>query len=103
MVPAQPISVTVLTSYWVSCRFNGRGTHSSSRIRIFREEGSREHVLGDVQNGDRLFLFDAGEVVEEFIQGISGCQIVQQGFDGDTGADEDRSSTEDVRIAVNDR
>ena len=87
LVPAQPISTTVLTLYCVSCRFRGRGTHSSSNIRM-----GQDHVFGDLDDSDRLVRSDAGEVVEKFGEGISGGEIVEEGFDGDAGAHEDWSS-----------
>jgi hypothetical protein len=62
----------------------------------------RNHFLGNFQNRDRLFLLNAGEVVEKFVEGIASGEVVQEGFDGDAGADKYWCSAEDVWIAVDD-
>jgi len=52
----------------------------------------QDHVFGDLDDGDRLVRSDAGEVIEKFVEGISGGEIVEEGFYWDTGAYKYRSS-----------
>src|SRR5690349_12895861 len=90
-LPDQPISGTVRKSWPGSSRRKRRGAHSSSRIRMAHQD-----LLGESQRRHRLLTSHAREVLQELVEGFAGFQVVEQGADGDTGTDEDRSTAEDV-------
>jgi len=77
---------------------DGRGNDSSSR----RRTGSQQ-VLGNVQGSDRLFPGNRGKVVQERLEAITSGQVVEQVLDGDARANEDRRSTQNLRVAPDDR
>lgn len=52
----------------------------------------QDHVFGNLDDGDRLVRSDAGEVIEKFSEGISSGEIVEEGFNWDTGAHKYRGS-----------
>jgi hypothetical protein len=49
-----------------------------------------------------LVASDTREIVQKLVEGIACCEIVVKSLDGHTSPDEDRSSTEDLRVTVND-
>ena len=62
-----------------------------------RENG----FLGYLQSGDRLLSRHRREVREEFRKRLTFLQVIHESLEGNPGADEDRSTPKNVRIAVN--
>jgi hypothetical protein len=62
-----------------------------------------QHLLGKFESGYGLLTSDAREVLQEVVEGITGLQVVEQGANRNTGADEDRRPSKDVRVTVDHR
>src|SRR5262249_29149651 len=77
--------------------FSRLGRHSSSRTRI-----PENSVLGELEEVDRLFLADGGEVLEEVVETIATLQVVEERLHRDPGSGEHRRSAEDARRALDD-
>ncbi len=54
-----------------------------------------------LQSRDCHIASDSWEVIEEFLERIARCQIINQRANGDTSANEDGCATKDFGIAVN--
>ena len=62
-----------------------------------------QQVPSYFENSDRLFPVHGGEVVEELVEAIAGRQIVEKVLHRHPRPDEDRGTTENLGVAVNDR
>src|SRR3990172_997882 len=87
-------------------RFRSMVTSTSWAPRIRRSSSSRrtrtaqERVACEVERSDGLLAPYRRELPEELVKGFAPLEVVEGGPHRDTGADEDRRSTEDVGIAV---
>lgn len=57
--------------------------------------------LGFLQRGDRLLPCYRGEVSQEFRERLTFLQVIHERLERNPRANEDRSTSEDIRIAVN--
>ena len=97
LTPAQPLSVTVLTSCPRSCSRNVRGTHSSSSTRI------RDQMpLGQLERRDSKVSWNRWEVVEKPLQSVPALDVIDQRLHRDPGTDEDRRSPQNFGVGMND-
>jgi hypothetical protein len=62
-----------------------------------------QHLLGEFESGHGLLAGDAGEILQEVVEGIACLQVVEQGANRDTGAEEYRRPAKDVWVAVDHR
>src|SRR5207245_3419050 len=70
---AQPMPCTVCASWPGKCRLMILWTHSSIRMRM-----GQHHLLGRFQGGHGLLAGNRGESIEEHIQRIPSCQVVEK-------------------------
>lgn len=90
LTPDQPQRGTVETSCPGRCSERRRGMSSSSRMRIWNQSGTRS-----LQHGNCVLSAYGGKVLQEYFQGVTSLQVIEQRFDGHPGTREDR------RAAVN--
>lgn len=64
---------------------------------------AEEPLLGQLKRGNGLRARHAGEMVQEFIEGRTCFEIIEQRLDRNPCAEKDRRTAKDVRVAVNDR
>src|ERR1700682_176199 len=93
LLPDQPISGTVRTSWPANSRPRRRGTHSSRRMRM-----SHQHLLRQFQRRHSLLAAHGRKVFEELAQRFAGLQVVEQAADRNARAHKDGRAPEDVRI-----
>jgi len=60
-------------------------------------------LAGQLKRGNGLRTRYAREMVQEFIERRTCFEVIEKRLDGDPGAEEDRRTPKDVRVAVNDR
>jgi hypothetical protein len=58
--------------------------------------------ISHLQNFDRLFSRDGGEIVEELVKRLASFEIVEQILNRNTCTEEHRCSSEQFRIAMYD-
>jgi len=58
------------------------------------------HGPRQLESCDRLFPGDRGKALEKLVEGVAGFEVIEQRFDGNTRADENGRSAEDLGIAV---
>ena len=63
---------------------------------------SQDSPLGFFERGDGLFAGHGGEVFQEVFERLVSFQTVDEILEGDSCSDEDRSSTKDFGVAVDD-
>lgn len=61
---------------------------------------SQKGFLGFLQRGDRLLAGHGREINQELRKRLTFLQVIDEGLEWDSGADEHRSTPEDLRIAV---
>jgi len=94
---AQPRPTTVSTSWpWSS------GARSTGRCSSRRTRTGQERVACEVERGDGLVSPHGRELPEELVERVAALKVVEEGLDRHPGADEDRSATQDVGVAVQD-
>ena len=74
---------------------NGRGSCSSSRTRTLAQDR-----VSELKGGHGLFTGDGREMIEELIQSVAVLEIVNQVAQRDTGTNEDRRTSEDPGVTV---
>src|SRR5436190_13261253 len=96
-LPDHPISCAVLASWPGNASLNLRGTHSSSSSRT-----RFAHILAQFERSHGLLACHGREIIQKFIEGISGFQIVIKRLDRNARAYEDGHATQYFRIGVHD-
>ncbi len=61
---------------------------------------SGQHLLGEFQSSNGLFAAYAWEMTEEFVQSISGFEVIQERFYWNASANEDRRTAQNIRVTM---
>ena len=61
-----------------------------------------EQILCFFEHGNNLLAADGGKVFEKFIQRVTTLQVIDEVLKGHASAGEDRSSAENLRVAMHD-
>ena len=78
-------------------------THRIARGQPMPSRGggaSEQHLLRQLQHGDGLIAAHRREILEKFIEGITGFEIIEQRLHRHTSADEDGRAAENLGIAM---
>ena len=62
----------------------------------------RQHLLGKLKSSDGLFAAYARKMIQEFVESISGFEIIDERFHRHASPNEDRRAPQNIGIAVDD-
>src|SRR6185436_17355949 len=98
LMPCQPISCTVLTSWPGSSRPSRQSRHSSRSS--FTSAQGEQLFGGSLDEGDHLLPTHSGKAGEEFVNRLATFEVIYEVLDRNARASENRRAAKDIRVGA---